>query len=51
MQETYEPQAVEAAAQTFWKDTRAFVVDEQSPRPKFFCLSMLPYPSGALHMR
>ncbi|MBA8886981.1 leucyl-tRNA synthetase [Dokdonella fugitiva] len=50
MQETYEPQAVEAAAQTFWKDTRAFVVDEQSPRPKFFCLSMLPYPSGALHM-
>ncbi len=50
IQETYEPQAVEAAAQTYWKDTRAFVVDETSPKPKFFCLSMLPYPSGALHM-
>ncbi len=50
MQETYEPQAVEAAAQKFWNATRAFVVDEKSPKPKFFCLSMLPYPSGALHM-
>ncbi|MFI4969503.1 MAG: leucine--tRNA ligase [Lysobacterales bacterium] len=50
MQETYDPQAVEAAAQTFWNDKRAFVVDERSPKPKFFCLSMLPYPSGALHM-
>jgi leucyl-tRNA synthetase len=49
-QETYEPQAVEAAAQAFWNATHAFVVDEQSPKPKFFCLSMLPYPSGALHM-
>ena len=50
MRETYEPQVVEAAAQKFWNDSRAFVVAEQSPKPKFFCLSMLPYPSGALHM-
>ncbi|MEO7324733.1 MAG: leucine--tRNA ligase [Dokdonella sp.] len=50
MQESYEPQAVEAVAQKFWNATRAFVVDEKSPKPKFFCLSMLPYPSGALHM-
>ncbi|MFC4820643.1 leucine--tRNA ligase [Dokdonella ginsengisoli] len=50
MQETYEPQAVEAAAQKFWNDTRAFEVKEDPARPKFFCLSMLPYPSGALHM-
>ncbi len=50
MQETYVPQAVEAAAQAFWNKTRAFVVDEKSPKPKFYCLSMLPYPSGALHM-
>ena len=50
MQETYEPQAVEAAAQKFWNDTRAFEVTEDPARPKFFCLSMLPYPSGALHM-
>jgi hypothetical protein len=30
--------------------TRAFEVDEQSDKPKYYCLSMLPYPSGALHM-
>jgi leucyl-tRNA synthetase len=50
MQETYDPKAVESAAQTFWNESRAFVVDEKSPKPKFYCLSMLPYPSGALHM-
>jgi leucyl-tRNA synthetase len=50
MQETYDPKAVEAAAQAFWNETRAYVVDEKSPKPKFYCLSMLPYPSGALHM-
>jgi len=50
MQETYDPQAVEAAAQQFWSDTRAYEVKEDPGRPKFYCLSMLPYPSGALHM-
>ena len=50
MQENHEPQAVESAAQDYWNRTRAFVVDEASPKPKFYCLSMLPYPSGALHM-
>ena len=46
----FDPQAVEAAAQQFWNGTRAFEVDEASDKPKYFCLSMLPYPSGALHM-
>jgi leucyl-tRNA synthetase len=46
----YSPSAVETAAQSFWRDTRAFEVDETSEKPKYFCLSMLPYPSGALHM-
>ncbi len=50
MQETYDPKAVEAAAQQFWNATRAYEVTEDPSRPKFFCLSMLPYPSGALHM-
>ena len=50
MQETYDPKAVEAAAQQFWTATRAFEVKELPGRPKFYCLSMLPYPSGALHM-
>jgi leucyl-tRNA synthetase len=55
MQEThdrsaYNPSAVEAAAQKFWSETRAFEVKEDASREKYFCLSMLPYPSGALHM-
>ncbi|HSX64172.1 MAG TPA: leucine--tRNA ligase, partial [Pseudoxanthomonas sp.] len=47
---SYDPKSVEAAAQGYWNDKRAFEVDERSDKPKFFCLSMLPYPSGALHM-
>ena len=50
MQETYEPQAIEAAAQQYWNETHAFEVKEDAGKPKFYCLSMLPYPSGALHM-
>ncbi|HSE12594.1 MAG TPA: leucine--tRNA ligase, partial [Rudaea sp.] len=50
MQETYDFAAVESAAQKFWNETRAFEVKEDPSKPKFFCLSMLPYPSGALHM-
>ncbi len=50
MQEQYDPQAVETAAQKHWNDTRAFEVSEDTSKPKFYCLSMLPYPSGALHM-
>ena len=46
----YQPAAVESAAQRFWDQTRAFEVGERPDRPKFYCLSMLPYPSGALHM-
>ncbi len=46
----YDPKAVETAAQTHWQATRAFEVVEDPSRPKFYCLSMLPYPSGALHM-
>jgi len=46
----YTPKALEAAAQQYWQRTRAFEVKEDSAKPKYFCLSMLPYPSGALHM-
>jgi len=47
---SYDPRMVETAAQTFWDGSRAFEVDEASDKPKYYCLSMLPYPSGALHM-
>ncbi|MGY3265145.1 leucine--tRNA ligase [Lysobacter sp. HA35] len=46
----YEPGSVESSAQSFWDRTRAFEVAETSDKPKYYCLSMLPYPSGALHM-
>nr|WP_223266721.1 leucine--tRNA ligase [Luteimonas gilva] len=46
----YQPAAVESAAQAYWARTGAFEAKENDPRPKFYCLSMLPYPSGALHM-
>ncbi len=46
----YNPGSVEAAAQAYWERTRAFEVVEDPSREKFYCLSMLPYPSGALHM-
>src|SRR5690242_6062970 len=46
----YNPGAVEAAAQKFWSDTHAFEVKEDPSREKYFCRSILPYPSGALHM-
>jgi leucyl-tRNA synthetase len=50
MQETYDPAAVERAAQQYWQERRAFEVREDPARAKFYCLSMLPYPSGRLHM-
>jgi leucyl-tRNA synthetase len=46
----YDPRPIETAAQAFWRESRAFEVVETADKPKYFCLSMLPYPSGALHM-
>ncbi len=50
MQENYDFAAVEAAAQRLWNESKAFEVTEDTSKPKYFCMSMLPYPSGALHM-
>ena len=46
----YDPHATEQAAQQYWNAQHAYEVVEDDPRPTFFCLAMLPYPSGALHM-
>ncbi|MGE5337868.1 MAG: leucine--tRNA ligase [Gemmatimonadota bacterium] len=53
MQEKYNPQQVEADAQAHWQATQAYRAVENDPRfpkGKFYVCSMLPYPSGKLHM-
>jgi leucyl-tRNA synthetase len=50
MNEKYVPSEVEAAAQAHWQATDAYRVKEDAGRAKFYACSMLPYPSGKLHM-
>jgi leucyl-tRNA synthetase len=49
----FDPAAIEAAAQAAWKAGDAYRAVENDPRypkGKYYCVSMLPYPSGKLHM-
>ena len=50
MQEQYQPLALEADIQKFWEEHQCFKVTEDLNKEKFYCLSMLPYPSGHLHV-
>ena len=56
MQERYQPTVVETAAHANWDARDAYRVTEYAtdasgaPKPKFYACSMLPYPSGKLHM-
>ncbi|MFZ4650372.1 MAG: leucine--tRNA ligase, partial [Rubrivivax sp.] len=50
MNEKYVPAEVESAARAQWDATDAYRVIEDTSRPKFYACSMLPYPSGKLHM-
>ena len=50
MQQAYNPQQVEQQVQQLWDENKVFKAVMDTSREKFYCLSMLPYPSGRLHM-
>ncbi|MEG0201918.1 MAG: class I tRNA ligase family protein, partial [Comamonas sp.] len=50
MQEKYNHIEVERAAQGHWTANDAYRVTEDNSKPKYYACSMLPYPSGKLHM-
>ncbi|MFL6207831.1 MAG: leucine--tRNA ligase [Pyrinomonadaceae bacterium] len=50
MDEKYFPEKIEEKWQRFWAETGAFEVEPDKTQPEFYCLEMLPYPSGFLHM-
>ena len=53
MDERYDPRSIESEARAHWQQTNAYRAVEHDPRfpkGKFYACSMLPYPSGILHM-
>ena len=50
MNPDFKPTDIERAAQAAWTSADAYRVTEDASREKFYACSMLPYPSGKLHM-
>ncbi|HEX8771054.1 MAG TPA: leucine--tRNA ligase [Acidimicrobiales bacterium] len=49
MAEPYDARAVERKWQQRWRAAGTYEVDNDDPRPPFYCLCMYPYPSGPAH--
>lgn len=50
MREKYCPKEIEQHVQNYWDKNQTFKVTEDKKKKKYYCLVMLPYPSGKLHM-
>ena len=50
MDDRYRPQQIEEAWRTRWDETELYRVAEDPSRPKWYALTMYPYPSGDLHI-
>ncbi|MCC6266472.1 MAG: leucine--tRNA ligase [Dehalococcoidia bacterium] len=49
MADRYEPHVIEPKWRKRWEDSNLYAARDDDPRPKWYALTMFPYPSGDLH--